>query len=88
MNVETGLTNLGFPYAEGWQRFEFEQYAPIAVSASTLATDEGLTGLPAIGFAAYKVQNGAMSYGNAAEHKSDTVTSFEPTTNDSEEGEN
>ena len=31
-------------------------------------------GLPAIGFAAYKVNNGAMSYGNASEHKTSTVT--------------
>jgi hypothetical protein len=33
------------------------------------ANGETLTGLPAIGFAAYKVSNGAMSYGNASEHK-------------------
>jgi len=76
MEVETGLTNLGFPYAEGWQRFLFDQYAPIAASASTASTTEGIHGLPAIGFAAYKVQNGAMSYGNAAEHKTDALTSL------------
>ena len=35
----------------------------------------GIKGLPAIGFAAYKVNNGAMSYGNAAEHKTASTTS-------------
>ena len=37
--------------------------------------DVNVNGLPAIGFAAYKVNNGAMSYGNAAEHKTATVVS-------------
>jgi len=61
LNVETGLTNLSFPYAEGWQRMSFTQ----------TFSDGGFTftGLPITGFAAYKVSNGAMSYGNAAEHK-------------------
>ena len=38
-------------------------------------TGIALKGLPAVGFAAYKVNNGAMSYGNAAEHKTDSVLS-------------
>jgi len=77
MEVETGLTNLGFPYAEGWQRFEFSQFAFVAgFNTDTQSTTDGVHGLPAIGFAAYKVQNGAMSYGNAAEHKTNALTSL------------
>lgn len=68
LEATTGVTNLGFPYAEGWQRFDFGQYAPIDSTT-------GVKGLPAVGFAAYKVQNGAMSYGNAAEHKTDNAAS-------------
>jgi len=70
LSVETGLKNLSFPYSEGWMRIAMAQ---------TLATDSpsngAITGLPAIGFAAYKVNNGAMSYGNTSEHKTDSVTS-------------
>jgi len=74
MSVETGLTNLGFPYVEGWQRFSFGQAMGIGtVGANNAAVF--VEGLPAIGFAAYKVNNGAMSYGHAAEHKSSTVYS-------------
>jgi hypothetical protein len=75
LSVETGLTNLGFPYAEGWQKFSFNaagQSMPLGAVA-TAANDE--KGLPVIGFGAYKVNNGAMSYGNAAEHKTETVLS-------------
>jgi len=83
MEVETGLTNLGYPYTEGWQRFEFGQLAAAdSGDGETLSTTQFMKGLPAIGFAAYKVQNGAMSYGNAAEHKSDTVASVTLVTSD------
>jgi len=69
LSVTTGLTNLSFHYADGWQSMSFTQ---------TMANAEetvNVNGLPAVGFAAYKVNNGAMSYGNAAEHKTATVVS-------------
>jgi len=69
LSVETGLTNLSFSYSDGWQQMSFAQ------TMKDVTEDVTLTGLPAIGFAAYKVSNGAMSYGNAAEHKASTVTS-------------
>jgi hypothetical protein len=69
LSVSTGLTKLAFPYSEGWQRFSFAQTSTASQPAVTL------TGLPILGFAAYKVNNGAMSYGNAAEHKTDNVLS-------------
>lgn len=69
LSVETGLTNLSFSYSDGWQQMSFAQ------TMQDVTEDVTLTGLPAIGFAAYKVSNGAMSYGNAAEHKGNTVTS-------------
>jgi hypothetical protein len=75
MEVETGLSNLAFPYAEGWQRIGFEENGH-ALNFTTPGQVAGtLKGLPAIGFAAYKVNNGAMSYGNATEHKLDIVVS-------------
>jgi hypothetical protein len=61
LSVTTGLTNYPATFAEGWQEFTFGQ----KMVNGTLTTN----GLPAIGFAAYKVVNGAMSYGNASEHK-------------------
>ena len=76
LSVETGLTNLGFPYAEGWQKFTFEAAGQVLAPAGANA----LKGLPAVGFGAYKVNNGAMSYGNAAEHKTDQVLSSAATT--------
>lgn len=66
LNVEEGLTTLGFSYTEGWMEVTMDQ---------EVGTPITLIGLPAIGFAAYKVQNGAMSYGNAAEHKTTNVVS-------------
>jgi hypothetical protein len=69
LSVETGLSNLAFPYSEGWQRIAMSQEAPLA------ADNQTITGLPVIGFAAFKVNNGAMSYGNASEHKTDNITS-------------
>ncbi len=71
LSVTTGKTNLGFPYSEGWQRFAFSATA----QSITLANGTTEQGLPAIGFGAYKVVNGAMSYGNAAEHKTATSMS-------------
>jgi len=61
LSVTTGLTNYPATFSEGWQQYAFAQ----TMTNGTLTT----TGLPAIGFAAYKVSNGAMSYGNASEHK-------------------
>jgi hypothetical protein len=76
MEVETGLSNLAFPYAEGWQRIGFEEAGHAMNFTTAVSTVSGtVKGLPAIGFAAYKVNNGAMSYGNAAEHKTDIVVS-------------
>ena len=71
LSVTTGLTNLGFPYTEGWQKFTF------ATQKQAMGDLSGVTskGLPAVGFGAYKINNGAMSYGHAAEHKTDTVIS-------------
>ena len=69
MNVETGLKNLSFPYSEGWQQIGFGQNMTDALGVVSVK------GLPAVGFAAYKVSNGAMSYGNAAEHKTNAVVS-------------
>lgn len=66
LNVTTGLSTIGSTYTEGWQSMLF------GTSASKNSMTVGgykMTGLPAIGFGAYKVSNGAMSYGNAAEHK-------------------
>ena len=71
LSVTTGLTNLGFPYVEGWQQFSFTQKMTLNEGAKTKdAKLVAVQGLPVIGFAAYKVNNGAMSYGHAAEHKS------------------
>lgn len=83
LSVETGLTNLGFPYSEGWQKFEFDNQVPAGGTGTATKSqhiqwgtgDAYEAGLPVIGFAAYKVNNGAMSYGNAAEHKTETITS-------------
>jgi len=69
MSASTGVINAGFPYAEGWQRLTFKQTSIDDAGTSTL------TGLPAIGFAAYKVNNGAMSYGNSSVHKTSVVVS-------------
>jgi hypothetical protein len=68
LGVETGKSNLTFPYAEGWMEMSFAQSA-------TAAQGKTIDGLPAVGFAAYKVSNGAMSYGNTAEHKTANATS-------------
>ena len=70
LSVTTGLTNLGFPYVEGWQRFSFGQQMTLNEGSLNKAAKPFVKGLPVIGFAAYKVNNGAMSYGHAAEHKS------------------
>lgn len=69
MSVETGLSNLPYSYSEGWQKISFP------TQQAVLPAGGYVKGLPAIGFAAYKVNNGAMSYGNAAEHKTENVVS-------------
>ena len=77
LNVEMGLTSFAFPYTEGWLKFGFGGAASqnaISKLKQEMTLTAGnnslvMTGLPVIGFAAYKVSNGAMSYGNAAEHK-------------------
>ncbi|MDA9988003.1 hypothetical protein N9E47_03320 [Luminiphilus sp.] len=69
LEVTTGKSNLTFPYSEGWMSMNFAQ------SAGTASQGQTVSGLPAIGFAAYKVSNGAMSYGNTAEYKTANVNS-------------
>ena len=61
LNVTTGLTSLPATYAEGWQSMAFANTMEIGGAT--------MTGLPVVGFGAYKSNNGAMSYGNTAEHK-------------------
>jgi len=80
LNVERDLQTVGFPYTEGWARMSFSH-----TKEQNLCGTEGnatfcLTGLPAMGFAAYSYANGSsgavmMNYGHAAEHKTATVTS-------------
>jgi hypothetical protein len=82
LSVETGLTNLGFPYTEGWQKFTFDAAGQVMALGAVATATLNESGLPAIGFAAYKVNNGAMSYGNAAEHKTETMLSARVTTAD------
>jgi hypothetical protein len=86
LSVETGLTNLGYPYSEGWQKITMAQTGMIgdvlvSVDQVSSTLTKAMAGLPAIGFAAYKVNNGAMSYGNAAEHKTQIGFSGDTTTN-------
>ena len=69
LEVTTGKSNLAFPYSEGWMQMSFAQ------SAGTATANQTVSGLPVIGFAAYKVSNGAMSYGNASEFKTANATS-------------
>ncbi|MDG1214699.1 MAG: hypothetical protein P8N17_01740 [Luminiphilus sp.] len=71
LSVETGLSNLSFPYSEGWMEISF----PTQTATAGVGVNATVDGLPAIGFAAYKVNNGAMSYGNAAEHKTANAVS-------------
>jgi len=61
LNVTTGLTNLAATYAEGWQELSFGNTMEIGGAT--------MTGLPVVGFGAYKINNGAMSYGHTTEHK-------------------
>jgi len=82
LSAVTGVINLGFPYDEGWQKIGFGKTNTTTSKKQLLETNDngiGIMGLPAIGFAAYKVNNGAMSYGNAAEHKTNTTFSGVPT---------
>ena len=74
LNVTTGLTNLAASYTEGWQRFTFGQTNATSKKVQEMIVGtKKQTGLPVLGFGAYKVNNGAMSYGNAAEHKGATI---------------
>jgi len=66
LNVTTGLSTIDSTYTEGWQTMLF---GTEAAKPSMTVGGYKMTGLPVIGFGAYKVSNGAMSYGNAAEHK-------------------
>ena len=61
LNVTTGLTAVGATYAEGWQKMVFG--TSMEIGGATM------TGLPVVGFGAYKLNNGAMSYGHTTEHK-------------------
>ena len=85
LSAETGVINLAFAYTEGWQQILFGQTGKLQKSEALRRQDMDYTvgnatlteiGLPAIGFGAYKVNNGAMSYGNAAEHKNETLFSI------------
>jgi len=72
LNVTTGLSTISSTYTEGWQSMLF------GTSASKNSMTVGgytMTGLPVTGFAAYRFGNGAMAYGTAAEHKSNSVVS-------------
>ena len=86
LSASTGVINLGFAYTEGWQKIGFGQIGKLqkseALRQQKMSYEFGNPakvfaeiGLPAIGFGAYKVNNGAMSYGNAAEHKNETLMS-------------
>jgi len=68
LSVTTGLSTLGSAYAEGWQKIGFDDQTMTVGGVK-------MDGLPAIGFGAYKVNNGAMSYGNASEHKTAATNS-------------
>ncbi len=61
LNVTTGLSTVDSTYAEGWQSMAFGQSMTIG--------GYKMNGLPAVGFGAYKLNNGAMSYGHTTEHK-------------------
>ena len=69
LSASAGQTLLGYPYAEGWAKISFDS------QSMTLGSGATRQGLPAIGFAAYKVVNGAMSYGQATEHKTSITSS-------------
>ena len=71
LSASAGLTVLDYPYSEGWAKLSFNN----ASQSMTLGGGVTRQGLPAIGFAAYKVSNGAMSYGQAAEHKTEITSS-------------
>jgi hypothetical protein len=61
LNVTTGLSTVEATYAEGWQRMAFGQ--------SMTTGGATMSGLPVIGFGAYKLNKGAMSYGHTTGHK-------------------
>ena len=69
LSASAGQTLLGYPYAEGWAKISFDS------QSMSLGSGASRQGLPAIGFAAYKVVNGAMSYGQATEHKTSITSS-------------
>ena len=71
LSASAGLTVLEYPYSEGWAKISFNN----AGQSMTLGSGATRQGLPAIGFAAYKVVNGAMSYGQAAVHKTEISSS-------------
>lgn len=78
LNVERGLSSIGFPYTEGWSRWTFGNGKDLCGNETAGSASYCMKGLPATGFAAYKYANGTsgavmMNYGHAAEHK--TVTS-------------
>ena len=68
LSASAGRTLVAFPYVEGWAKISFD--------SQSMALGSGVRhGLPAIGFAAYKVVNGAMSYGQSTEHKTSITSS-------------
>jgi len=79
LSITTGQSFFSFPYAEGWMSLNFglpqTKNAISGKSQNMVVGQTTLTGLPVIGFGAYKVNNGAMSYGNASEHKTAATNS-------------
>jgi hypothetical protein len=65
LNVTTGKSTIASTYTEGWQRMAFGGATPTSMTIGGYK----MTGLPAVGFGAYKLNNGAMSYGHTTEHK-------------------
>jgi hypothetical protein len=65
LNVTTGKSTIASTYTEGWQRMAFGGATPTSMTIGGYK----MTGLPAVGFGAYKLNKGAMSYGHTTEHK-------------------
>ena len=84
LNVERGLQGLAYPYTEGWVRIDFEQESRSTVvdaeADDPVANNITVKGLPAVGFAAFKISNGTLgdamyNYGHTSDHKTNTVVS-------------
>jgi len=69
-----GTVKLDFSYVEGWQQISFTATGHTLATGST-GTGPTMTGLPAMGFAAFKYTNATSNYGFASDHKTDTAGS-------------